>query len=395
MWTKERYVATRDPSRGGLHISATTEGFSKTNKEEIYDRCLELIAKDLGCVCTSIYPLSNGQYSVAMGYKVAGSARESRPHEVIRGVIADPEEVITICETYIAEGNAENLFFPSEPNPDRPEEWSIKEALNATASGRMNEFWRALDYRAVLGFFNAMKEVKRKKYKIRLIVPEGTEQLALAACCIMGIQARVRLFVMADGECTQTMPDLIITDKLVYLDEQQYRSMTLEQFIYMGSCADSGKEASEKSEKFDEVEKLLALCREYLVSEDISDYCLYQRVNEVITKDESAYSRFRAGLKNQLYNCKNADYYMERYMKLLYIAFKTTAVRTEGNLSAELCTAPYDFRGMYLLIEKKTKTKRELRRYLVAMLETQFSECGDSFSKKAIREAAMNVIENM
>ena len=64
MWYENRFVATRDPSRGGLCITAVTEGFSEQMKAEIYEDCLEMAAKDYEHSCGGIYPLLNGQYAI-------------------------------------------------------------------------------------------------------------------------------------------------------------------------------------------------------------------------------------------------------------------------------------------------------------------------------------------
>lgn len=393
MWINNRYVATRDPSKGGLYISATTEGFSEDIKDEIYDNCLELIAKDYEHVCTGIYPLNNGSYSIAMGYKVAGSMKETRPHEVIRGVIADPEELMIICEKYIVEGNLEKLFFPCAPNPDRPEAWKITEVLNMEPLGALKQFWNDMDYKDVLSFATAMKIVKEKQYKIHLIVTEEAKHIVLAACCSIVVQTRIGIFIMADGECTLTMPDILITDKLLYLDSRKYHSMTLKQFIRMGYSIDSDNDEF-SGESVDEVKDLLDFCKDYLISDEIFDFELYQEVDTLMIQNRSQYYRFRRILKNQLYFYRHTDYHMEHYMKLLYIAFKTD-IPVEQNLSVELCTAPYDFYGMFLFLKKKAKSRREYRKLLTAMLETQFMEPIDHFTKKVIHETAVNLIDDM
>ena len=119
-----------------------------------------------------------------------------------------------------------------------------------------------------------------------------------------------------------------------------------------------------------------------------------KEVDTLMIQNRSQYYRFRRILKNQLYFYRHTDYHMEHYMKLLYIAFKTD-IPVEQNLSVELCTAPYDFYGMFLFLKKKAKSRREYRKLLTAMLETQFMKPIDHFTKKVIHETAVNLIDDM
>lgn len=77
MWFENRFVATRDPSRGGLCITAATEGFSEQLKTEIYEECLEMAAKDYEHSCWGIYPLLNGRYAIMMAKKRYPEVSES------------------------------------------------------------------------------------------------------------------------------------------------------------------------------------------------------------------------------------------------------------------------------------------------------------------------------
>lgn len=393
MWINNRYIATRDPSRGGLYISATTKGFSNSVKQEIYDSCLEMVARDYEHTCVGVYPLCNGSYSVAMGYKVTGSMRETRPHEIIRGVIANSEELIMLCETYIAEGSLEKLFFPSAPNPDYPENWEITNVLDLGRTENLKHLWNAVDYKDILRFAGALKIIKEKQCKIHLIVPEKMKYIVLASCCSIAVQTNVRVFIMADGECTLTMPDILITDKLLYLDQSKYYSMTIKQFIRMGDSIGSDIEELERK-PVDEVKQLIECCKKYLKSDEMLDMELYQAVDTLMIQNRAQYFRFRRILKNELYSYQRVDYHMEHYMKLLYIAFKID-VFADQNLSVQLCTAPYDFYGMFLFLKKKAQSKREYRRLFVALLEVQFIEATGYFTKKMIHEAAVNTIDDI
>src|SRR5699024_11186262 len=102
MWSDNRFVATRDPSRGGLSFVATTAGFPKDIMQEIYDDCLEIITKDYDHSCCGVYPLANGQYVIMMAKKISGTIRESRLHEIIRGIVVHYDEMASFCENYMA-----------------------------------------------------------------------------------------------------------------------------------------------------------------------------------------------------------------------------------------------------------------------------------------------------
>ncbi len=392
MWYENRFVATRDPSRGGLCITAATEGFSEQLKTEIYEDCLEMAAKDYGHSSGGIYPLLNGQYAIMMAKKVSGSSRESRPHEIIRGVIADADEMAEFCEGYIAEGNAEAIFFPDAPDPDHPEDWYMRPDSIKKCTGRMKTFLDHLDYQSTLGLVRALQDIKKKKERIQLIVRDGSEWMAMAVCCCMAVQAGVRLFVMANGECTLTPPDIVISDQLFYLDERDYQKVTMEQLIHMGNVM--GREAAEApaAQEPDEAEELLRFCSDYLTSGNISDDELYEAMEELMHRDRSAFFRFRRKMKGKLFHFRNVSYCKERYMKLLYAVFKKP-VQEEMNDSLVFCPAPYDFHGMYLFLKKKAGNKREFRRLLAAMLELQFAGEMDAAWNKAAHNASMNILD--
>lgn len=392
MWYENRFVATRDPSRGGLCITAATEGFSEQIKAEIYDDCLEMAAKDYVHSCGGIYPLLNGQYAIMMAKKVSGSSRESRPHEIIRGVIADADEMAEFCERYIAEGNAEVIFFPNAPDPDHPEDWYMRPDSIKKCTGRMKTFLNHLDYKSTLGLARALQGIKRNGKRIQLIVEDGAEWMAMAVCCCMAVQAGVRLFVMANGECTLTPPDIVISDKLRYLDERDYKKSNPEQLIHMGNVMGSRTAEASASPEPDEAEELLQFCMDYLISGNIPEDELYEAMEELMRRDSRAFFRFRRKLKGKLFYFRDVSYCKERYMTLLYVVFKKQ-VHEEMNGSLVFCSAPYDFHGMYLFLKKKAGSKREFRRLLTAMLEVQFAGEMDAVWNKAAHDASMDILD--
>lgn len=392
MWFENRFVATRDPSRGGLCITAATEGFSEQLKTEIYEECLEMAAKDYEHSCWGIYPLLNGRYAIMMAKKVSGSSRESRPHEIIRGAIADGDEMAEFCERYIAEGNGEAVFFPEAPDPDQPEDWHMRPDSVKKCTGKMKNFLDHLDYQSTLGFVRVLQDIKRKKERIQLIVGDGSEGMAMAVCCCMAVQAGVRLFIMANGECTLTPPDIVISDRLFYLDERDYKKATMEQLIHMGNGMERENVESAEGQEEDAAEELLHFCLDYLTSGNIPEAELYEAMEALRYRDRSAFFRFRRKMKGKLFHFRNVSYCKERYMTLLYALFKKP-VHEEMNDSLEFCPAPYDFHGMYLFLKKKAGSKREFRRLLAAMLEVQFAGEVDAVWNKAAHDASMDILD--
>ena len=64
MWKNSRFVAMSDPQKGGLYIAAAKE-LSENIQNEIIEN-LELVVRDKEHLCTAIYPLSSGEYVIAV-----------------------------------------------------------------------------------------------------------------------------------------------------------------------------------------------------------------------------------------------------------------------------------------------------------------------------------------
>lgn len=379
-YENSRFVATRDPSRGGLQIVAATIGFEDEVKNEIYNECLEMITRDQEHDCCGVYPLSNGQYAIMAARKVNGSKKESRKHEVVRGMVLSPKELQQFCESYIAEGRFEEFFFPNEVDPDVPQDWSIMEYDINHSKNLMQKFLGQLEYPQLLGLFQAIGQVGKTNDKIQLIVQEGGEWILLAACCCMAVQSGTKLFIMVNGECTLTPPDIVITDRLLYLDSYNYQKMSIEQFIDYGSEMGFGR--STEDEDMSELRQLVEKCCEYVHSDTMADEELYEAMEHLKVSDRSQYAKFKRCMKLKMIRMKMDGYFPERYMKLLFALFKCPVSMTE-NETLELCNAPYDYSGMYRILKKKVRSKRELRRLMAFMLEVQFKEQGMAWSKAA------------
>ena len=249
-----------------------------------------------------------------------------------------------------------------------------------------------LDYKSTLGLVRALQNIKRKKERIQLIVRDGSEWMVMAVCSCMAAQAGVRLFVMANGECTLTPPDIVISEQLVYLDERDYKKVNMEQLIHMGREMEAGAAEAPDGPEPDEADELLSFCSDYLISGKISEDELYEAMEELMHRDRSAFFRFRRKMKGKLFHFRKENYCMKRYMTLLYAVFKKVA-KEEMNDSLEFCPAPYDFHGMYLFLKKKAGSRREFRRLLAAMLEVQLAGEMDVVWNKAAHDASMHILD--
>lgn len=290
----------------------------------------------------------------------------------------------------MAEGRMTDIFFPTPLDKEHPELWEIPADIWQEKAENLQIFWKHMDYSQVLGLFQALKEIEKKREKIQLIVDEGYEWMALTLCSVISVQYGIRLFLMVDGECTITPPDIVISDRINYLERYHYKKMSMEQLIQRGSIRESNLVQKKNDVISDEVEGLFRICQEYLDSEEISNEKLYECMELLLKKDPREFAFFRRYLKHRLAHIRIENSNIDRYMVLLYIVHKKR-VDEYANDSMELCTAPYDFPEMFLFLRKKAKNKRELRKYLKVLLEIQFFEVADSTWENAVGDVARDI----
>ena len=392
MWKNSRFVALRDPKKGGVHIAAASKGISQSALDEITDSCLELIAKDRTHPGVCTYSLDSGGYMIAMAMKVGGNRMESRPHEIVRGLILEKEELNPFCQSFMTADSLKDIFFPVTTDYDYPENWtmsSVKNELRIPDKALTDQ----MNGTTALGLFHALKEVSKKKMKVQLMVDDGDELQALAILACMNEVAGTHLFVMANGECTLKSPDILILKQATYQDMRQYHKMTLEQLVHMGSDM-VGDQAIEPESDSDEqrIQELVNWCVDYITDNNISDYDVYDTLGGVYDTGPYIYQRLIRRIRKELFRFDDVEYYSERYMKLLFVLFKKNVMEKKHH-SLELEAPPYDYTGMYFFLKKKSRNKRELRRFLIMMFEAQFTECVGQFDARAIREAVRNIVE--
>ena len=392
MWKKRRYVALRDPKKGGMYIAAASKGVSQLVLEEITGNCLELIARDRTHPGICVYSLDSGEYMIGMALKVAGTRMESRTHELVRGVVLEGEKLGSFCQSYMTTDSMKDIFFPVTTDYDYPENWVIP-PVKSDSRVSDNVLLDQMNGTTALGLFHALREVSKKKMKVQLVVRDGDEIQTLAMIACMNEVAGTHLFVMANGECTLKAPDILILEQANYQDMRQYRRMTLEQFIYMGSDMVNEQDVEVEDDADNRrMQEIANWCMDYITDNTISDYDMYDTLERVYDAEPYIYQRLKRQLRKELFHFDDVEYYSERYMKLLFVLFKKSVLE-ERNNSLELETPPYDYCGIYLFLKKKSRNKRELRRFIVMMFETQLIECTGQFDARVIRDAVCNIVE--
>lgn len=390
MWEDNRFVVMRDPQKGGLHIAAATEGVTEDIQDEIMDNCIELIARDKEHLCTCIYPLLNSGYVIAIARKVTATSQEPREHEVIRGIVLDDEDELTsFCQAYMEEECMKGLFFPENTDFDHLEDWTLP-VINAGHVMSV-DLVNQMEGRELLGLFHALKETAKNHLKIQLIVEDHEKFKTMALLGCMQEITGTRLFMTVGGECTLKNPDILILDQAVYQDPSKYYKMNLKEFIRMGSnlIKHAGVPVMKTEPEDEKKEKLLDFCFDYIMGNYISEYEVYEVLGNLKKTDACLYSRFIRSLRKELFSFPQVECYAKRYMKLLYIAFK----REREEKAVELETAPYDFQEMHLFLTRKSRNKREQKKLLMMMLETQFQECMGKTDERLLHEAARNIVE--
>ena len=378
-----RFVADRDPARGGLVIITTSKGFSDRTRTELEDNCLEMIAAGYDRGCLEIYPLSDGSFAAAMARKVAGSSRECRPHEIVRGFICSPAELQYLCVKYIAEDLVEELFFPGELDPDQPDAWPHPQVKPETG-GSTDAFFNKMDYRTLTALAAALRQISSGRLKVLLQAQEQDRQFLLAVLTRFSLLSGERLFMICDGECTLARPDLVIgSGQLQYLDSRVYKKMTLEDLVKLGRGGQQGSSPSfsEGPAEDPAAAALLRHSEEFLVSKGASEYALYREMGLLHDNDRAGFRKYLRSLRQLLADCDLTQSSLDHFIRLLYAAYKKEPA-PEAGWEPELSGAPYDFPAMTALLRKKAAGRRDLRRLMTALLHLQLeAELGEADSR--------------
>lgn len=394
-----RFVIDCDPTRGGQVIVASI-GLDQTVKMEIKEQYSELIAKAEKGTCYCVCPLRDGRYAVAYAYRVGASRHEFRKHEIIRGMVVSQDELADICQ-HLASNQLEKLFFPEEPDPDFPDDWVVPEHWNQELHDNDNEilshYLNHMEYDKMTGITRALKEIEKSGYKVQLLVPEGMRALTMAVLNRIALQSRVRLFILVDGECTLQDPDIVLVEKLDYMDARKYHRMTLEGLANWGNSLGkkTGLKKYEKEEKRDQkIQALVDLCRAYVLDAGVSSYELQYRIQELHeTYGSGGYESFLRKLRSALYQSFEAETMcQESFMELLYMCFYCPCSDAKKVTGMEIKLV-YDYPGMLHFIRKKATNKRQLKKMTAAMLKFQFAACLTGMDEKFLYNETMEMLK--
>lgn len=385
------YVAARNPYKGGLGILETNQEFPYEYKERISNESLELISDDSGNLPLAIFPIDYNEVSVAMALKIKGSQVEKRPHEAIHGITATAEELKDLCQNVLAEEWADTYFFPvrGELLEDLGE-W--KPNGTAEQGNRLEMFWKSMDETKILGFFWAVMDVIRNRRKVQLIVPSGTERLVQAACYAILPKSQIcNLSTISCGECTVSDADILITKSIEYQDARKYRLMTLSEFINSGNLI---CDKTESKKRMKPIEEAVAKCLSYISDSDMSDFELCEIRRSMREKSTEDYYEFQGKLKCGLEKLEFQRWMYKRYVKVLHLAYEIPVLNSIYGDRITL-SAPYDMEGIVKFLRKYSKSKRNFRRFITEVVETQNEHFELFVSKKEIGKSNRHTVRKI
>lgn len=387
------YVGKRDYLTGKFRVIGMSQELNDELKDELEEFCLELISKDTGSAI-AINSLTNGKYTVEMAKRIE-EPKTLKVHHIVHGLIVSWRELEVITEKYIAEGCAEELFFAEKVDLVCQGKWTPPEVeVSGELEGDvMKSFLNAMSYEEVVRLSFSLYEVGKKDRKIQLIVEEEMKPVVFAALFKLALMSgAVALSFLMNGETTSDCPHFLLTDQLDFMDSQRYERMTLQELIQKYGRPHSILE--DHKEDMRRVDDLVDFCQDYLENWKIKDRDLYERTGSLLSQDKKLYEQFSNRLKNMLgyvhYNLND----IERYMKLVYLAFKKVD-RPSGMQGSELEAAgPYDYTQMInFLREVSGRKDKEFRKLLNAMLQTQMECCLGANQAVEIRKPVVTLLQ--
>ena len=248
----------------------------------------------------------------------------------------------------------------------------------------------------MIGIIRALKEIEKSGYKVQLLIPEGMRALIMAVLNRIALQSRVRLFLLADGECTLQDPDIVLVEKLEYLDARKYHRMTLEGLASWGNSLgkNTGLKKCEKEEKREQkIKALVDLCRAYVLDAGVSSYELQGRIQDLHeTYGSGVYESFLRKLRSALYQFEAETMCQESFMELLYMCFYCPCSDAKKVTGMEIKLV-YDYPGMLHFIRKKATNKHQLKKMTAAMLKFQFAACLTEMDEKFLYNETIKMLK--
>lgn len=388
------YVGKRDYLTGKFRVIGMSQELNDELKDELEEFCLELISKDNGSAI-AINSLTNGKYTVEMAKRIE-EPKTLKVHHIVHGLIVSWRELEIITEKYIAEGRTEELFFAENVDLVCQGKWTppeVEVAEELEGDAMKNFLNNAMNYEELIRLSFVLYEVGKKDRKIQLIVEEEKKPVVFAALFKLALMSgAVALSFLMDGETTSDCPHFLLTDQLDFMDSQKYERMTLEELIQKYGRPHSVLE--DHDEGMRRVDNLVDFCQDYLDNWKIKDRDLYERTGSLLSQDKKLYEQFSNRLKNMLGYVHYSLNDIERYMKLVYLAFKKVD-QPAGVHGSELEAAgPYDYTQMInFLREVSGRKDKEFRKLLTAMLQTQMECCLGANQTVEIRKPVVTLLQ--
>lgn len=384
------YVGERDYITGKFRVVAISQELNKELKEELEEFCLELISKNTG-PAIAINSLSNGKYIIEMAKRI--EEPNLTVHHIVHGLIVSRKEVEIITEKYIAEGRAEDLFFAEKVDLECPEKWNIPEISGELKGDTMKSFLNAMNYEELLRLSFALYELGKREYKIRLMVEEEKKPVVFAALFRLAvISGAVGLSFLMNGETTCDSPHLLLTDQIDFMDVQKYERLTLEELVQKYGRTRSILE--DQDEEMRQIDNLVDYCYEYLTNGKISDRDIYERTSRLLNQERKLYEQFVIRLKNMLGWAEYDRLDVERFMKLVYLAFKKVEEPVRVQESELEAAGPYDYcRMINFLREKSNRKDKEFKKLLNCMLQIQIECCLGANQAVTIRQSVATLLK--
>ena len=354
----EYYIANRNPVLGGLRIAETSNGFPFHIREDISQNCLELISPDYGVYPLAIYP-TDEKTVISMSYKVESDEFESRPHDIINGVLVDNEEIENMLELMIKQ-DFEEKFIGNIAK--RKGNWKC-----ASYEQELWSFLGGLGPKKILGLYHAVRDVIDNQRKIHLRVKEGDERLVQAACYyVLEPHLRKQLFTISNGECTMQDADILITKKIKYQDIANYETKSIRQFVEEGNELAEKKANKSSQQKMDQ---LLDICMEYIRDLDVPESILCEMrcmKNGMGRGEKRAYERqLKEKLGSQIGKTKE----IHRFVQVLFLAYEKLPVLSDYQTKSIL-PVPYDMQGMAEFLQQHCRSKRIYKMHLKEVLNS-------------------------
>lgn len=389
MQITDYYIAARQPSKGGLHIKETSKHFPQDCLERLENEYLELIASDYEHHCCAVFPIGNDRFIVSMAMKTNGNHEERRPHEIIHGFLVSSEEFTELCRNSMAQGWFHQAFFP-EIAKGQIELAGFGYYGTVEFQDNLGEFRRQMEGNNLIGFYNSLIEVIRRKAKIHLQVPPGTERIVQAACYdILPKELKSQLSVISNGECTMTDADILITQSIQYQDSKKYIQMDLRTFIEAGLRVKQNAPDVEKAKHVITAEGLVEECIGYIKNPYIPAQII-NKVRRYMNSKPEFFEEVQLQLRYRLETLEVRAHELLEYVQVMCLAFENyqgAASKTPQPLLA----APYDLEGIVKFLETRCISKREQERYLQMFLDLQMDCYSHLISKKRIQKAKYKV----